>query len=301
MAGGRPEYLPVLIAAVEAITDPLCQHQNWSATTFPTFPAVIVNGPVAKQIRLIYGYGVPGPDPNHPAGGSIGRAIRLLLMDLGGAIPEMGGMAIYGQMRFENAVFAEDEDGLPQGWDSASVALGFKKGSNVVTVLPVAGAQCIQLHSSFGPTAEEVEIQFLYRFAADMSSPGHFSGFTSLGARTRYSGIMLLARDRAYQLTKYGWTREKVVAFIQKNAKPSWDWLVKTGRRGPAVTPADFNIAPYHLVLAGGAQSAQGLWMRVGKLQDLTTSEIKLPAKAKWDALLKEAEEDLGPLPAPMR
>jgi hypothetical protein len=40
--------------------------------------------------------------------------------------------------------------------------------------------------------------------------------------------------------------------------------------------------------------------MRVGKLQNLTTSEIKLPAQAKWDELLKEAEEDLGPLPAPM-
>ena len=63
MAGGRPEYLPVLIAAFEAIVDPVVQHQNFNSTTCSVYPAVIVNGPMAKQIRLASGYGCLGPNP----------------------------------------------------------------------------------------------------------------------------------------------------------------------------------------------------------------------------------------------
>ena len=96
MAGGRPEYLPVLIAAVEAFVDPLFYHERIQTTTNSNYPVVIVNGPIAKQLRLNSGYGCLGPDPNHPAGASIGRALRLLQLDVGGAIPRAGTMALYG-------------------------------------------------------------------------------------------------------------------------------------------------------------------------------------------------------------
>jgi hypothetical protein len=77
MAGGRPEYLPVLIASMEAILDPGLEHDKFQATSGSTFPVVIVNGPMAQQIRLNAGFGLLGPDPRHPAGASIGRALRL--------------------------------------------------------------------------------------------------------------------------------------------------------------------------------------------------------------------------------
>src|SRR6185503_7936103 len=112
MAGGRPEYLPVLVAAVEAclVADGFDQLQ---ATSGGPFPAVIVNGPIAKQIRLNSGFGLLGPDPQRPAGASIGRALRMLQQNVGGALPGVGTMAIFGAMRYTNAVFAEDEEGLP--------------------------------------------------------------------------------------------------------------------------------------------------------------------------------------------
>ena len=78
---------------------------------------VIVNGPIAAQIRLNAGFGLLGPDPQHPAGASIGRALRLLPQNVGGALPGTGTMAMFGGMRYTNAVFAEDEDGLPAGWE----------------------------------------------------------------------------------------------------------------------------------------------------------------------------------------
>ena len=67
MAGGRPEYLPVLVAAVDAClaAEGFDQLQ---ATSGGPFPAVIVNGPIAKQIRLNSGFGLLGPDPQRPAG-----------------------------------------------------------------------------------------------------------------------------------------------------------------------------------------------------------------------------------------
>ncbi|MFC1986562.1 hypothetical protein ACFLWC_06200, partial [Chloroflexota bacterium] len=96
MAGGRPEYMPVLVAAVEAIGAPESVHQRMNSTTCSVYPVVVVNGPAAKQIRVGSGYGCLGPDPRHPAGASIGRAIRFLLQGAGGAIPAIGTMSIFG-------------------------------------------------------------------------------------------------------------------------------------------------------------------------------------------------------------
>ncbi|MDP1717675.1 MAG: hypothetical protein Q8L40_06330, partial [Burkholderiales bacterium] len=114
MAGGRPEYLPVLLAAVEACFDPTTNFEQLQAASGGAFPVIIVNGPIAKQIRLNSGFGCLGPDPQRPAGASIGRALRLMQQNLGGALPGTGTMANYGGVRATNVVFAEDEDGLPR-------------------------------------------------------------------------------------------------------------------------------------------------------------------------------------------
>ena len=81
---------------------------------------IIVNGPIAKEIRLNSGFGLLGPDPQHPAGASIGRALRLLQQNVGGALAGVGTMAIFGGMRYTNAVFPEDEDGFPEDWRTVS-------------------------------------------------------------------------------------------------------------------------------------------------------------------------------------
>ncbi|MFM9972460.1 MAG: hypothetical protein ACKVQK_29100, partial [Burkholderiales bacterium] len=116
MTGGRPEYLPILIAAVDAFLDPALRSELAQATSGAPFPVVVVNGPIAKQIKLNSGFGCLGPDPQYPAGASIGRALRQMQQNLGGALPGTGTMAPWGNNRYNNIVFAEDEDGLPEGW-----------------------------------------------------------------------------------------------------------------------------------------------------------------------------------------
>jgi len=141
MAGGRPEYLPVLLAAIEAILDPVLEHEGWQATSSSTFPVVIVNGPAARAIRLNAGFGLLGPDPRHPAGASIGRAMRLLQQNVGGAMPGTGTMAMFGAMRYTNAVFAEDEEGLPKGWAPFNAyRMGYAAGTDSVAVNVASGA-----------------------------------------------------------------------------------------------------------------------------------------------------------------
>src|SRR5215510_14678163 len=99
MAGGRPEYLPVLLAAVDAFLAPESGSEQLQAASGSAFPVVIVNGPIGRQIRLNSGFGCLGPDPEHPAGASIGRALRLLQQNVGGALPGIGTMANYGGLR----------------------------------------------------------------------------------------------------------------------------------------------------------------------------------------------------------
>jgi hypothetical protein len=311
MAGGRPEYMPVLIAAVEGILDPASTHFHWSATTNNTYPAVVVNGPVAKQLRINSGYGCLGPDPQYPAGASIGRAIRLILQDAGGAIPGIGTMAIHGgASRYTNVVFAEDEAGIPKGWEPLNVSFwGYKRGVNTLTVLAVSSSVNVTFPTSFGKaTPEEVWLWNLNKIAGFMGSP-----YTNYWQRpTMFEGspgIVVLGRGSVESLADLGWSKEKVQQYLWENSKLPWADKLKYGGLEDArrrikdiegrivegqpwpITSKPKNIM---IVVAGGAQSGHGFWMQVAQAAP-TSAKITLPKN--WDALLKEAEKDLGPIP----
>ncbi|MBI2908978.1 MAG: hypothetical protein HYX92_15150 [Chloroflexi bacterium] len=306
MAGGRPEYMPVLIAAMEAITDPLMLHQNFQPTTNSGYPAVIVNGPIAKQIRLNSGYGCLGPDPAHPAGATIGRAIRLLLMNVGGAIPGKGTMAIYGgPARYTNVVFAEDEEGLPADWVPLSVERGFPRGTNAVTVLPVASTVNILNKGGMASTADEELKTILLVSAANMSTlnGNYFSGINYFEGSP---GIMLLPRGVASDLSRLGWSKDKVRSFLWEESKlpdsPALRGMMRgtlSGKQIPEASvqyPMPITAKPENIIVAvaGGAQSGHNYWMQVGVTAHATSAAMELPAN--WEELIRKAEEALGPL-----
>lgn len=309
MAGGRPEYLPVLIAAVDAMSQPEWGLERMNATTSSVYPAVVVNGPIAREIRLNSGYGALGPDPLHPAGGPIGRALRLILQNMGGALPGTGTMAIYGGMRFTNAVFAEDEEGLPKDWKPLSVQRGFASGKNVVTVIPVGSATNVMLTFSDSPKAKDTQTQYLHRMAGFMRAPNiNVFGDVMREGPNFPSGVVLIARGWANDLSKAGYSEDKVKQFLWENSKIPWSDIVAAGmatkakvnhwvsREGEAIplVPKPEQIT---IVVAGGDQSGHAYWMQVGSTQyRMLSKEIKLPAK--WQALLNQAETDFGPAPA---
>ncbi len=296
MAGGRPEYLPVLIAVVEAMTNPLSKHHAWTATTGCTAPMVIVNGPVAAQIRLNRGYGCLGPSSEFPAGSSLGRAIRFLLMNLGGAIPGKGTMSIYGGPgRFTGLVFAEDEEGLPADWKPLNAEYGYTRGSNTVT-FDVAYLYC-EIWEGAAMTEEEAE--------GNLKSIANYIGATLLMRLPDTPGYLLIGRSAAEQFSKLGWSKEKIKSFLWQNAKISEpisrDLKQLTKMHMDAADskwPAPIADKPedIKIVVCGGAQSGHSYWLQSGgHRQAATHAEIKLPSV--WEQLIQKAKEDLGPIP----
>lgn len=316
MAGGRPEFLPVLIGAIKAMSDPRFVMQGMNSTTCSNYPAVIVNGPIAKQIRLNSGYGCLGPSSEYPAGASIGRAIRFLMVAAGGAIPGVGTMAIHGgPARYTNVVFAEiDEADLPPDWRPLSVERGFPRGSDVVTVYTIMGT--VNLSGGCTASTEEDGVKNLYKAAYNMRNPSS-NYFHSNPWPKGSPGILIVPPGGAEGFSKHGWSKERVKAFLWENSKVSWSDIVRA--RSPLeieesirltkspegslkekepwpITSKPQNIT---IVVAGGEQGGHCYWMQnAWPSKELVSIEIKLPSKAKWDELLKQAEKDLGPIPA---
>jgi hypothetical protein len=305
MAGGRPEYLPVLIAAIEALIDPGLAHHSWQATSSSVYPAVIVNGPVGRQIRLNSGFGLLGPDALHPAGGLIGRALRLLLQNVGGAVPGAGTMSQFGGMRFTNAVFAEDEEGLPPGWEPLSVEyFGARRGEDSLALYPVSSATNITRRGTGKETPQEEALQSLYRIAAYMEAP-NINGLR--GYDEGAPGILLLSSIAARQLANLGWSKEKIKGFLWENSKIPLARLRRTGminyieERGiapqslPDPWPITRKAGNLMIVVAGGRHPTQAYWMQGAQGPKTVSVRIQLPAH--WEQLLQEANGELGPLP----
>jgi hypothetical protein len=271
MAGGRPEYLPILRAAIEAILDPVLGHEGWQATSSSTYPVVIVNGPVAAQIRLNSGFGLLGPDPRHPAGASIGRAIRLLQQNVGGALPGTGTMAMFGPMRYTNAVFAEDEAGLPAGWAPFNVErMGYERGTNSVAVNVASGADNIIRRGVGTETLEFEATASLLRIATYMKS----HNANCLHAhRDGTPGILLISRTVAQQLAALGWTKPKVQSFLWEHSRIPRAELEASGMTawmqrydampiGADVWPITSRPENIAIVVAGGSHPTHACWMQ---------------------------------------
>lgn len=131
MAGCRPEYLPVVLAAVEAVCDEAFDLHGVSATTNAPSPLVIVNGPVRAALDINCGAGVFGS--GWRANATIGRALRLVCMNIGGARPAAISMSTLAHPGRYTYCIGEREEVSP--WPSLAVEHGFEPVDNTVAVL----------------------------------------------------------------------------------------------------------------------------------------------------------------------
>jgi hypothetical protein len=144
MAGCRPEYMPVIVAAIEALADPAFNLDSVQATTHPVAPLVIVNGPVAGELGINAGYNAFGQ--GFPANATIGRAVRLILMNVGGGLPGTGDRSTQGSPAKFAYCVAENEAASP--WEPLHVEVGFPREVSTVTVIGCEGPHNIQDHHS---------------------------------------------------------------------------------------------------------------------------------------------------------
>jgi hypothetical protein len=304
MTGGRPEYLPVLIAAVDAFLDPALRSELAQATSGAPFPVIVVNGPIAKQIRLNSGFGCLGPDPQYPAGASIGRALRQMQQNLGGALPGTGTMAPWGNNRYNNIVFAEDEEGLPAGWPThAEERHGFARGENAVSLFFATGANNIIRRGAQKETKEEDAVQGLHRMAGFLAVP-HYHYLAGYEEGT--PGAMLLTRVVAGALAELGWDKPKIREFLVAHSCIPQAQLKATGGRAwieiahdqsardsidKEPWPITSNPRNMILVVAGGGHPTHSFWLQ-GNSPAVIGRRVRTPET--FEVLVEEAGRDLA-------
>jgi hypothetical protein len=131
LAGCRPEYFSVVLTAIEAALENDCQLYAIQTATNTTAPLFIVNGPIARELDLNARGNVFGPGAR--ANATIGRAVQLVLRNIGGDIPGETDMSTHGQAGKFSACIAEDEDESP--WSPFHVDAGFAADESTVTVI----------------------------------------------------------------------------------------------------------------------------------------------------------------------
>lgn len=164
MAGCRPEYLPVVLAAVEAAcTDQFNMH-GLLCTLWLSGPVVIVNGPIRREIGMNTGRNALGQ--GNRANSTIGRALQLVIRNLGGGVPGENGIdrSALGAPSKVGWCFPEDEEALPAGWPSLAVERGFEPTDSTVTLF--AGHGPSGIIDQTARTPEELLESFVGRLMA---------------------------------------------------------------------------------------------------------------------------------------
>jgi hypothetical protein len=144
MAGCEPEYFPVVIAAIEAMCDPAFNLYAIQATTHLVAPLVIVNGPIARELDINAGINAFGQ--GWQANATIGRAVRLALMNIGGGRPGHGDMATFGAPSKFSYCAAENEAASP--WTPLHAERGFDAETSTVTVIGAEPLHNVNDHAS---------------------------------------------------------------------------------------------------------------------------------------------------------
>jgi hypothetical protein len=304
MAGGRPEYLPILIAAVDACLDPISGISHLQAASGSAFPVIIVNGSIGKQIRLNGSFGCLGPDPQRPAGAAIGRALRFMQQNLGGALPGIGSMANYGAMRYTNVVIAEDDENLPDRWLPHGTEFhGYESGSNSLSLIFANGAVNIRRRGAKKETPEEDALQGMHRMADFMKTPNVAN---LVGYVNGTPGILMLPQVVAHTMTGLGWTKQSMKEFLWKYSRIPISHLKRSGADKWIELDADPQILSslesdpwpitekpdnFVIVCAGGEHPTNSFWLQ-GYSPRIIGRKIQLPDCFR--ELLSDADRDLG-------
>lgn len=196
LAGCRPEHLPVVLAALEgACTDEFNVH-GVLATTMPVGPVLVVNGPVRHRIGMNSGVNVLGQ--GNRANSTIGRALQLVIRNVGGGRPGGVDRATQGNPGKVGMCFAEDEEGSP--FEPLSAWLGFGLGRSTVTLFAGEGPRGVvdQLSRDADSLARS--------FAACLRTVQHPK------LALRYDALVVLSPEHGRVFRESGWDRVRLLA-----------------------------------------------------------------------------------------
>ena len=221
MAGCRPEYMPVVVAAVEGIADPRWSYHGPGTSTGGAGVLMIVNGPVARALDINCGDNLFGP--GWRANLTIGRAVRLVMRNVCGSRPgtlDRGTLGHPGRLSY---VIAENEAESP--WPPLHVERGFRADQSTVTVVASDGPH--QFYNQLSNTAEGV----LTTLADDMRISGNVMGQSTY--------VVVLAGEHMRTIAADGWDKKRIRQFLYDHTQNSYAHLKRTGRMSGEVQPGD--------------------------------------------------------------
>jgi len=247
MAGALPTHMPVLIAAVEAVSDRKTRFDTFEVSTGSWAPLLVINGPIRNDIRINCGSGALSP--GDLANAAIGRALGLIVKNIGGARKGIEDMGTLGNPAKYALVLGENEEESP--WEPLHVEFGYEEDDNTLTVMfPNRYTQTIPGQT----TAEGIAT------ALAGMGPGALS-------------CMLMIPDHANIFSSEGWSKQQVKEFIMK----------RSGRRDSR-RPGQLQNEDFIIVVSGGPGVWMGLLQSAGGFGNhFVTKEIKLPSN--WETL----------------
>ncbi len=250
MAGCKPEYLPVVLGGIKLILREEFNMGGVQCTMHGVAPLMIVNGPYAERIGLRGGNGCFGP--GFRANATIGRAIRLMLLNLGGGIPGLASATVFGSPIRYTACLTEHMARSP--WESLAVSRGYAADDNVITCAMVESPR---LH--FDDVSTEPE-RLLTGIGDAMTAPGSWNMWF------KSDMVVAMSPQHAALCANAGMSRDEVRRRLCELAVREQSALKRGGNWRPeraqamGIDPDDGDALIYavkdperlHLIVAGG-------------------------------------------------
>ncbi|AZG10732.1 thioredoxin [Pigmentiphaga sp. H8] len=223
LAGCKPEYMPVLLAALETALEPVFTMHGLLCTTCFSGPIVVVNGPIAKRIGMNWGINALGQ--GNRANATIGRALQLIIRNVGGGIPgELDRSTLGGPGKY-TFCFAEDE--TDPSWEPLSVARGIAPGKSAVTLFQGDGIQ------GFIDQRSRTPEELTRSFASALVAVGH-------PKLAQFTNAMLVLSAEHYEIyRKAGWDRQRITAELHAACvRPAEDLVQGAHGIGEGIHPS---------------------------------------------------------------
>ena len=214
MAGCLPEYFPIIVAALEAANEPAYNFHASTASTGGAAPLLIVSGPVARDIGMNAAGNVFGP--GNRANATIGRAMRLVILNVFEMIPGVSDQSTQGHPGKYCSCIAERAERSP--WPPLHVELGYGEDISSVTVFAGAGFCNVENHGGNTPEA------ILDCMADSMAN---------LGCITSGQSVAVLSPEHADIVAGTGWTRTDVQRYLFDRARQTVSDMRRVGKYVP--------------------------------------------------------------------
>jgi hypothetical protein len=235
MAGCRPEYFPVIVAALDAAADPGWVHPYWyilNASTSGQAPLYVINGPVRNDLGINSGVNVFGP--GWRANMTIGRAIRLILLNVFDLRPGILDMSTQGQPGKLALCIGENEEESP--WGPFHVDRGFKAEDSTLTYMSARGTHPVENRASQEPD------KILQPFVDLMTSLALVSTPTSMRRK-----MLVIGPEHAHLIATAGWSKAEVKQFVYERARrprSEYEAVTRAGSASKRRNPEWDRLAP---------------------------------------------------------